>query len=94
MVLDDDKWTYCSYDMFKTQRALFTVQAFVQAQCFWPDKREPVNDLGCSSRERHVDTDLLERRHTHHPHQTRTRIQEETQSEFLKHSFQTENMLL
>lgn len=75
MLLGDDKWTYCSYDMFKTQRALFTVQAFVQAQCFWPDKWEPKNCLGRSFRERHVDTDLLERRHTRHHYQTCTRIQ-------------------
>ena len=60
-VLNDDKWTYCSYDMFKTQRSLFTVQAFVQAQCFWPDKWELMNCLGRSCGERHVDTDLLER---------------------------------
>lgn len=48
ILLDDDKWAYCSYDMFKTQRALFTVQAFVRAQCFWPDKWEPMNCLGWS----------------------------------------------
>lgn len=65
ILLDYDKWAYCSYDMFKTQRAMFTVQAFVGAQCFWPDKWEP-NELSWMIfwEECHVDTDLLERRHT------------------------------
>lgn len=74
MVVDDDKWMYCGYDMFKIQRALSTVQAFVHAQCFWPDKWESMNRVGCSLRERHVDMDLLERGNTHYHYQTHVHI--------------------
>lgn len=48
-MLDDDKWRHCGYDMFKTQRALFTVQAFVRAPRFCLDERERWIDLDCSS---------------------------------------------
>lgn len=37
MVPDDDKWTECSYDMFKIHRALLTVRGLLfRAQRFWP----------------------------------------------------------
>lgn len=64
----DDKWTYYDYDMFKTRRA--TVQAFVQAQCIWPDKWRPMNRLGCSPQECHMDVNLLEKRHTRYHYET------------------------
>lgn len=61
-MLHNDKWMYCSYDMFKTQRALFIVQVFVQAQCCWLDKKKPMNCLGCYLGECHMD--ILEKKDT------------------------------
>lgn len=60
-MLHNDEWIYCSYGMFKTQRALFIVQVCAQAQCCWLDKKEPMNCLGCYLGVCHMD--LLEKRH-------------------------------
>ncbi|AWO99267.1 Hypothetical protein SMAX5B_000710 [Scophthalmus maximus] len=45
--LDDDKWTHCGHDMFKTQRALFTARALCSSSVFLglASAREPMNLL-------------------------------------------------